>query len=136
MTVVTLTPRSVPSVPAGDERKTVRALGSNADELILDLEDAVLAGQKADALQSLLDRDWSETRQSLVVRVNAPRTPWCHRELVALAAADLPFGAILVPKVASPGDLAFVDRLLDGAEAEAGRSGPLAVHALIESAAG
>ena len=44
--------------------------------------------------------------------------------------------AIVVPKVESAGDLAFVERLLDGAEAAAGRARPLRVQALIETAAG
>ena len=41
-----------------------------------------------------------------------------------------------MPKVESAGDLAFVERLLDGAEAAAGRARPLRVQALIETAAG
>jgi citrate lyase subunit beta / citryl-CoA lyase len=43
---------------------------------------------------------------------------------------------VVVPKVESPGDLAFVDRLLEGAELAAGRVRPLRVQALIETAAG
>jgi citrate lyase subunit beta/citryl-CoA lyase len=41
-----------------------------------------------------------------------------------------------VPKVESAGDLAFVDRLLDGVERAAGYAQPLRVQALIETAAG
>ena len=129
-------PRSLLSVPAGDYRKLTKALTSDADELILDLEDAVPPSGKPEALAALLATDWAGIRQQLTVRVNAPRTPWCHLELAALTAAPAPFRAVLVPKVESAGDLHFVDRLLDGAEAAAGRSRPLAVHALIESAQG
>jgi citrate lyase subunit beta/citryl-CoA lyase len=70
------------------------------------------------------------------VRVNAPRTPWCHLDIVALAALPQQPRAIVVPKVESAADLAFVDRLLDGAEAAGGRAEPLRVQALIETAAG
>lgn len=141
MTDGTGAPRSVLSVPAGDERKLAKALASDADELILDLEDAVPPHAKADALTALLATlpatDWTGVRAQLTVRVNAPGTPWCHTELVALSAATTaPVRAVLVPKAESAGDLHFVDRLLDGADAATGRSRPLAVHALIESAAG
>ena len=129
-------PRSVLSVPAGDEHKLVKALGSAADELILDLEDAVPPDRKAQALSELVARDWTGVTTPLTVRINAPGTPWCHSELTALAHAGLPFAAVLVPKVESAGDLHFVDRLLTGAEAAAGRRRPLGIHALIENAAG
>ena len=71
------------------------------------------------------------------VRVNAPRTPWCHLDIAALGAlAARPPASIVVPKVESAGDLAFVDRLLDGVEAAGGRARPMRVQALIETAAG
>jgi citrate lyase subunit beta / citryl-CoA lyase len=130
------TPRSALSVPAGDERKVGHATAGPADEVILDLEDAVPPAQKTDALAWLVSRRWSGVRAELTVRVNAARSPWCHQEIAALAAADLPFRALLVPKVESAGDLAFAERLLDGCEAAAGRTTPLVLHALIETAAG
>jgi citrate lyase subunit beta/citryl-CoA lyase len=129
-------PRALLSIPAGDARKLDKALASDADELILDLEDAVAPAQKRAALDSLLGHDFSGTRKQLNVRVNAPRSPWCHTELAALSADGLPFHAVLVPKVESAGDLHFVDRLLDSAEHASGRTASLEIHALIESAAG
>src|SRR5206468_892839 len=47
-----------------------------------------------------------------------------------------PPGSVVVPKVEGVGDLAFVDRLLDGVERAAGTDRPLRVQALIETAAG
>jgi citrate lyase subunit beta/citryl-CoA lyase len=67
--------------------------------------------------------------------VNPPRTPWCHVELAELAAAPAALGSVVIPKVESAGDLAFVERLLDGTES-AERHQPLRVQALIESARG
>lgn len=43
---------------------------------------------------------------------------------------------MIVPKVELPGDLAFVERLLDGTEAVSKRRDPLRVQALVETAAG
>jgi citrate lyase subunit beta/citryl-CoA lyase len=70
----------------------------------------------------------------VVVRVNAPRTPWCDLDVCALAGPECRLRAIVVPKVERAGDLAFVDRLLDSVEARSGPSAPLRTHALIETA--
>ena len=115
-----------------------KAPGLAADELVIDLEDAVAASMKESARASvataLASEAWAGATVS--VRVNAPRTPWCHLDIAALAAVARQPAAIVVPKVESAGDLAFVERLLDGAEAAAGRARPLRVQALIETAAG
>ena len=115
-----------------------KAPGLAADELVIDLEDAVAASMKESARASVATALASEAwaRATVSVRVNAPRTPWCHLDIEALAAVARQPAAIVVPKVESAGDLAFVERLLDGAEAAAGRARPLRVQALIETAAG
>jgi len=123
-------------VPGSSEKMLAKAPGLAADELVIDLEDAVAAGVKdaarASVVAALRGPEWAGVTVS--VRVNAPRTPWCHLDIAALAAPAPQPVAIVVPKVESAGDLAFVDRLLDGAEA--GREQPLRVQALIETAAG
>ncbi|MFF0105691.1 HpcH/HpaI aldolase/citrate lyase family protein [Streptomyces hirsutus] len=132
--------RSCLSVPGGDERKLAKAWQAEADEIVLDLEDAVPeAGKEAAraAVGAALGHpDRPRGAPQVAVRVNAPRTPWCHLDIQACAAAgELPL-SLVVPKVENPGDLEFVDRLLDGAEAAAGRRAPITVQALIETAAG
>ncbi|MCD6727484.1 MAG: aldolase/citrate lyase family protein, partial [Solirubrobacteraceae bacterium] len=115
-----------------------KAPSLGADELIVDLEDAVAGAAKDDARRMVVDvlgtEAWSDATVS--VRVNAPRTPWCHADLVAVASGPAPPVAVVVPKVESAGDLAFVERLLDGVEIAAGWERPLRVQALIETAAG
>jgi citrate lyase subunit beta/citryl-CoA lyase len=115
-----------------------KAPSRGADEIVIDLEDAVAISAKDEAratvVAALCEPQWRGVRTS--VRVNAPRTPWCHQDIVALAALPDAPESIVVPKVESPADLAFVERLLDGAEAAAGRATPLGVQALIENAAG
>ena len=131
--------RSVLSVPASDERKIAKALDSPADQVVLDLEDAVEPGSK-DRARSVLVEVLASLPDSAVgrvtVRVNPARSPWCVEDLLALAALPVLPGSIVLPKVESPGDLAFVDRLLDGAEARSGRSVRTGVQALVETAAG
>ena len=131
--------RSVLSVPGSDERKIAKALDSAADQVVLDLEDAVEPGSK-DRARALLVEVLSSLPDTAVdrvsVRVNPARSPECVEDLRALAALPVLPGSIVLPKVESPGDLAFVDRLLDGVEARTGRVRPLAVQALVETAAG
>ncbi|MBE4741740.1 CoA ester lyase [Streptomyces sp. ND05-3B] len=114
-----------------------KALASEADEIVLDLEDAVAATAKADARERVTA--WlaraPEAGPWIAVRVNAPRTPWCHEDVVACARQGTRVSVVL-PKVESAGDLAFVDRLLAGAEAAVNRVDPVPVQALIETAAG
>jgi citrate lyase subunit beta/citryl-CoA lyase len=114
-----------------------KAPGLGADELILDLEDAVLPEAKDEARElvcrALRERaDWGGAHVS--VRVNAPGTPWCHQDLIALAGT--PVGAVVLPKAQAPGDVAFAERLLAGAEAAAGRAEPVRLQALVETAGG
>src|SRR4051812_16864552 len=130
--------RSCLSVPGSSERMLAKAPGLGADEVVLDLEDAVATGEKdrARALvaAALEAQDWGAV--AVAVRVNAPRTPWCHEDLAALAAAPGALASVVVPKVEGAGDLAFVERLLDGVEGASGGRRALRVQALIETAAG
>jgi citrate lyase subunit beta/citryl-CoA lyase len=128
--------RSCLSVPGSSERKLAKAAGLAADEVVIDLEDAVAVGAKEEARAATVAALGGWTGAGVAVRVNGPGTPWCHLDIAALGALDELPGSIVVPKVESAGDLAFVDRLLDGVEAGAGRERPLRVQALIETAAG
>ncbi|HEV2058303.1 MAG TPA: CoA ester lyase, partial [Solirubrobacteraceae bacterium] len=131
--------RSCLSVPGSSAAMLAKAPLRGADEVIVDLEDAVAPSAKDEARETVVaalrEPQWEGVRAS--VRVNAPRTPWCHSDIAAMASAGRGPDSIIVPKVESRGDLEFVDRLLDGAEA-AGQTGrpPLRVQALIETAAG
>jgi citrate lyase subunit beta/citryl-CoA lyase len=109
-----------------------------ADEIVIDLEDAVATSAKDEAratvVAALAEPGWQGVNCS--VRVNAPRTPWCHADIVALASMRDGPASIVVPKVESAGDLAFVERLLDGVEAARAAGPRMRVQALIETAAG
>ena len=111
-----------------------KARGLEVDEVVIDLEDAVVPERKAAARAQALAALAAGTVAS--ARVNAPRTPWAHEDLIALGGTAPRPRSIVVPKVEGAGDLAFVDRLLDGVERAAGHEEPLRVQALVESAAG
>jgi citrate lyase subunit beta/citryl-CoA lyase len=130
--------RSCLSVPGSSEKMLAKAPALGADELVLDLEDAVAEGSKQQARSQVTRALAAEPFAAcqVAVRVNAPRTPWCHADLVALAEAPRPPRSLVLPKAESAGDLAFADRLLDGAERAAGNGRPLRIQALIETAPG
>lgn len=131
--------RSVLCVPGSDQRKIAKAVATDADEIVLDLEDAVAPSSKDAAREvvarALVSPAWSGRR--VAVRVNAPGTPWCHADIEACVRAGGALQSIVLPKVESPGDLAFADRMLDGVEAAAADAGAtIEVQALIETATG
>src|SRR5829696_373443 len=128
--------RSCMSVPGSSAKMLAKAPSRGADEIVIDLEDAVAASAKDEAratvLAALADPQWEGVRCS--VRVNAPRTPWCHDDIVAIGSLGDGPASIVVPKVESRYDVGFVERLLDGVEAAAGLPvGRLRVQALIET---
>lgn len=115
-----------------------KAAASDADEMVVDLEDAVPVGEKEvarDGLAAALSTSPGQVAIAVAVRINAPRSRWCHRDLEAVAAID-GVRSVVVPKVEGAGDVAFCDRLLDGVEASVERSRPLGLQLLIESAGG
>ncbi|WP_261665094.1 HpcH/HpaI aldolase/citrate lyase family protein [Deinococcus sp. Marseille-Q6407] len=92
--------RSVLYVPADNLRALEKARTLGADAVILDLEDAVAPEHKAAAREQVaaaLAQNWP---CPVLLRLNAPDTPW-HREDLALAQAAGPSGVVL-PKVETP----------------------------------
>jgi citrate lyase subunit beta / citryl-CoA lyase len=124
-------------VPAAPAAKLAKGATLVADEVVLDLEDAVVPSVKDEAraaVATALGGEWAA--ESVAVRVNGIGSPWCHLDLTALAASGRDALTAVLPKVEHPHDLAFADRLLAGAEAAAGRTTPVRLLALIETAAG
>lgn len=131
--------RSNLSVPGHVEKMHGKASSSSADIIMLDLEDSVPIDAKekarAQVIQSLLDRDW--TGKTVTARINSLDTPFAYRDLLELVEnAGHILDAIVIPKVNSPGDIAFVDRMLDGIEMHKGLSSGLGIEASIETAEG
>lgn len=115
-------PRSWLFVPGDSERKLARALDAGADAVILDLEDAVVAGRKPLAREmtaAFLSANKQATVPALWVRVNALSSGLMHDDLAAVMPAA-PAG-IMLPKPDSIADLRELDRALG--ELEAGTPG-------------
>lgn len=111
--------RSLLFVPGHDERKLDRALASNADALILDLEDAVPddAKRSARALSAAFVRE-NRAAKPLFVRINGLDTPFAQDDLDVVAPTQ-PFG-LLLPKCEGAHDVVRLDADLARREAASG----------------
>ncbi len=127
--------RSLLFVPAGRERMLEHAQTARADALVLDLEDAVPARQKA-AARALAKR-WitalAKPTRPVFVRLNGLRSGLTRDDLMAVVGKRL--AGVVLPKTDAPQDLRDLDVLLREAEMAAGvRPGDVRTIALIESA--
>lgn len=97
--------RSALYLPASNARAIEKARTLDCDVVILDLEDAVAPDQKAAARDAAVAavRDGGFGHRELVVRANAPDTPWGADDLAALAGSGA--AAVLLPKVSAPATL-------------------------------
>ena len=132
--------RTCHAVPGSSERFLAKAPQLDADEVFLDLEDAVAPSAKEEArwrvIQALKETDFGP--KTVVVRVNATDTPHYYRDLIGVVeqAGDR-LDAIMLPKVRTPGDVEMTDKLLTQVElAMALEPGRIGIEAQIEDAAG
>lgn len=96
--------RSYLFVPGTRPDRFEKALASGADEVILDLEDAVPDGQKLEARQSVAG--WLRADRPVYVRVNAPGTPWYEGDLGAVIRPGL--RGVVLPKAQTPSELSVL----------------------------
>jgi citrate lyase subunit beta/citryl-CoA lyase len=132
--------RSCHAVPGSSERFLAKATGLTADEVFLDLEDAVAQGEKETARELVIAalREQEFAAESVVVRVNGTDTPHYYKDLIAVVeqAGDR-LDAIMLPKVRTPGDVEMTDKLLTQIEAAQGfEIGRIGIEAQIEDATG
>lgn len=125
--------------PATDRRKLEKAARSDADGVILDLEDAVAPARKPEArraaVTALEDLDFGGRER--IVRVNPAGSGLLAADLRALALCSRPPDAWLLPKVDGAAALRRLDRLLSALERRRRpRAAAAPVLALIESARG
>lgn len=110
--------RTLLFAPGDSERKAEKALASEADGVILDLEDSVAPGAKDAARAATAAMLPQLSRPGVVVRVNPIGTPWYLADLAAVVRGKP--AAIMLPKCTGPGDLQTLDHHLDVLETDAG----------------
>jgi citrate lyase subunit beta/citryl-CoA lyase len=132
--------RTCHAVPGSSERFLAKAPELEADEVFLDLEDAVAPSAKEEArwrvIQALKETDFGP--KTVVVRVNGTDTPHYYRDLIdVVEQAGDRLDAIMLPKVRTPGDVEMTDKLISQVElAMALEPGRIGIEAQIEDAAG
>ncbi|MDI9934183.1 CoA ester lyase [Rhodococcus opacus] len=132
--------RSVLAVPGSSRKMIDKAKGLPADEIFLDLEDAVapLAKQEARGTiaEALAEDGWGD--QIKVVRVNDWTTEWTYADVVEVVGrAGAHLDAILLPKVPDASHVQALDLLLTQIEKANGLEvGRIGIEPQIENAIG
>jgi len=127
--------RSILFTPGNQPRRVEKALALDADGVILDLEDAVAVSDKAAARQPVAEALRRPRRTRGYVRVNAPSTPFCYRDLVETLHDKV--DGVFLPKVESAADLHAIDWLMAALERERGiAEGSIDLVPMVETAAG
>lgn len=127
--------RSLLFAPANEERKVRRLVGSGADAVVLDLEDAVADAQKI-AARAIARAALPGLRGPLrCIRVNPFGTGLTEGDIAASVCADL--DALVLPKVEDPRDLEIADRLIRLSEEREGLvPGSILLLVLVETTRG
>jgi citrate lyase subunit beta/citryl-CoA lyase len=112
-------PRSWLFVPADSEKKIAKALDSDADAIIFDLEDSVAPGQKAAARAILKDLAARSGGPEWWVRINPTGSEHHKDDLSLLARSD--FAGVVLPKAESGADIKEL----------AHRTGNVPIHAIV-----
>jgi citrate lyase subunit beta/citryl-CoA lyase len=115
--------RSFLFVPGDSDTKLDKMRQSTADALVLDLEDSVAPGRKAEARRMVADYLRSaevRTGLELWVRINPLSSPHALADLAAIVAAG-PRG-LLLPKAEGPEDIRRLEHALDALEVRDGVS--------------
>ena len=127
--------RSFLFAPGNVPRRVEKALTLGADAVILDLEDSVAPSDKAAARKSVAEALARPRQARGYVRVNAPSTPFCFRDLLETIHAKV--DGVIVPKIESAADLHAVDWVMANLEREQGiAEGSIDLMPIVETAAG
>ncbi len=120
---MTAEPRSWLFVPADSEKKIAKALDSEADAIIFDLEDSVAPAQKAAARAILKDLSPRSGGPQWWVRINPTGSDQHKDDLTLLAKSD--FAGVVLPKAESGADIKEL----------AHRTGNVPIHAIVTETA-
>jgi citrate lyase subunit beta/citryl-CoA lyase len=113
--------RSCLAVPGSSPRMLEKARTLQADQVFLDLEDAVAPDEKNDETRhrvaEALRGEWAA--KTKVVRINGVATRWCWRDIVEVVrGAREHLDCLMIPKVHDASHVHFVDHLLTQLELE------------------
>ncbi|MGH7639891.1 MAG: HpcH/HpaI aldolase/citrate lyase family protein [Candidatus Dormibacteria bacterium] len=133
--------RSVLLLPASSRHMAEKASTLDADEVVLDLEDAVAGDRaaKASAREQLVRsvRELDFHSRTLAVRINRVGGPYSLEDLECVwRQVGAKIATLVVPKVSSPAQVTFLDLLLQSLEAEVSNPPRLGLELQIEDPQG
>ena len=120
--------RSYLYAPASKPELVEKAFNSQADCIVIDLEDAVHHDKKDEARRFVVDFLSKPASKPFLVRINDLNGPWGVTDLESISSPNL-FG-IRIPKTASVDTVKKASKILDAKKSNA------QIHLLIESALG
>lgn len=121
--------------PGNRPDRVEKALGLDADAVIMDLEDAVPFAEKESTRKTVRDLLDKYPGKRMYVRINALNTPYAKGDIAALGSKNIV--GLMLPKVESPDDLIAFGRLLTDLEKDSGLiEGSLEVLSICETAKG
>ena len=121
--------------PGNRPDRVEKALGLDADAVIMDLEDAVPIAEKESTRKTVRDLLDKHPGKRMYVRINALNTPYAKEDIAALGSKNIV--GLMLPKVESPDDLIAFGRLLTDLERDSGHiEGSLEVLSICETAKG
>jgi citrate lyase subunit beta/citryl-CoA lyase len=132
--------RSNLAVPGSNPRFLEKAKGLPADQVFLDIEDAVAPLAKPEARKNIVaalnEGGWGNKIRA--VRVNDLTTQWTYRDVIEVVeGAGANLDAIMLPKVQSAAQVQWLDMLLTQIEKTNGLEiGRIGIEAQIENAQG
>jgi citrate lyase subunit beta/citryl-CoA lyase len=132
--------RSCLAVPGSNPRFLEKAKCLPADQVFLDIEDAVAPLAKPDARKNIVaalnEGGWGDKIRT--VRVNDWTTEWTYRDVIEVVeGAGANLDCIMLPKVQNPEQIVALDTLLTQIEKTMGLEvGRLGIEAQIENAMG
>jgi citrate lyase subunit beta/citryl-CoA lyase len=123
------------STPGSNEKMIEKALGTSADVVFLDLEDAVAPNQKVEArgkvIQALRSLNWG--KKTRAIRMNNIETEYAYQDVIEVVekAGDY-LDLIIIPKIKAARDVFWVDTLLTQIETRLKMRKKIALEVLIE----
>lgn len=132
--------RSCLAVPGSSTKMIDKAQGLPADQVFLDLEDAVAPDAKEGARKNIVDAlntgEWGD--KTRVVRVNDLTTHWTYRDVIdVVEGAGANLDCIMLPKVQTADQVHWLDYTLTQIEKTMGYEvGRIGIEAQIENALG
>jgi len=120
-------------VPGNRPDRVDKAVKTNADAVIIDLEDAVVLTEKEASRSKVRDKILEHAERKIIVRVNSLDSPFFQGDLTEVITGNL--ACLMVPKVESAAHVREINENLLKVEKEKGIvQGSVSIIPLIESA--